>query len=533
MTVQLRPYQADLKHGIYDAWQRGARNVLAVAPTGAGKTVLFSSVIQERNVPSVAIAHRQELVAQISLALARNAVRHRIIGQPALIRNCVQWHLSQCGRSYYDANAKTAAAGVDTLIRMDANDPWLKSVGLVIGDEWHHGLAENKWGQAVSMFPNALLLGLTATPTRADGKGLGRHADGLIDEMVVGPTMRDLIRDKFLTEYRIYAPPSDIDLSGVALSASGDFSPDPLRKAVHASHVVGDVVEHYLRVAPGKLGVTFAVDVESSSEIAAAFRQAGVPAEAISAKTPDAVRMQIQRRFAAGEIKQLVNCDLLGEGYDLPAIEVVSMARPTQSYSLFVQQFGRALRLKDGKDFAVILDHAGNTARHGLPDRAREWSLDRREKRGKSKPTDTIAVRTCPKCMGVYEVVQNGLTCPYCHTTAQPASRGAPEHVAGDLYELDADTLARMRGEVDKSVAWHPDRVVQMTLDKRHREKQAAQELLRAEMARWAGQRDAGTDEATVRRLQREFYQAHGIDVLSAMALGAREAEELMGRMRG
>jgi superfamily II DNA or RNA helicase len=532
MTVKLRPYQSDLKRDIYAAWQVGYRNVLAVAPTGAGKTTTFASIMHEHNGASVAIVHRQELVGQISLALARNGVRHRILGQPSTIRNCVSVHLSELGRSYYDANARHAVAGVGTLIRMRPDDAWFASVGLWVQDEVHHLTAGGQWADAIAMFPNARGLGVTATPVRLDGKGLGRHADGFMDVIVEAPTMRELIAAGYLSEYRIVAPPSDIDLSAVGLTAGGDYSPDPLRKAVHASHITGDIVQHYLRFAPGKTGVTFCVDVEHATEVAAAFRAAGVPAEVVTAKTPDVVRATILRRAASGEIKQLVNCALFDEGFDLPAIEVVCDAAPTMSFSRVSQRFGRMLRLSEGKTHGIYIDHTGNiTVRHGLPDAPRTWTLDRREKRGKSRPTDTIAVRTCPKCMGVYERAAHGLTCPYCGEVSQPVSRGAPEHVDGDLFELDADTLARMRGEVDAAVKYHPDRVVQMTLDKRHREKVAAQELLRDAMAAWAGARDSGTDEATVRRLQREFYQVHGIDVLSAMALGAREAEELTQRL--
>jgi DNA or RNA helicases of superfamily II len=194
--------------------------------------------------------------------------------------------------------------------------------------------------------------------------------------------------------------------------ATGDFNADQLRKAVHKSHITGDVVAHYLKLAPGKLGVTFAVDVEAATEIAGAFRAAGVPAEVVSAKTPDALRAQILRRFKAREILQLVNVDLFGEGFDLPAIEVVSFARPTESFALYCQQFGRALRLMLSKEaaavhahltdeqrraaiaasekpVAIIIDHVNNVLRHGLPDARREWSLDRRERRS-GKKSDAI-----------------------------------------------------------------------------------------------------------------------------------------------
>ena len=274
-----RPYQSKLKADIYEVWRQDPRaNVLAVAPTGAGKTFTFAEVLHEHQGASVAVAHRQELVGQISVALARNGVRHRIIGADSLPRRCVQMHMSEVGASYYDPSASCAVAGVDTLIRMNPADPFLRQVTLGVQDEAHHMLRENKWGKAAQMFSNARWLGVTATPMRADGKGLGAHADGLMHKMVFAPTMRELIRMGYLTDYRIYAPPSDIDLSDVPVSASGDFSPEPLRKAVHKSHVVGDVVQHYLRIAPGALGVTFAVDVESATEIAAALNANGVPA---------------------------------------------------------------------------------------------------------------------------------------------------------------------------------------------------------------------------------------------------------------
>ena len=178
------------------------------------------------------------------------------------------------------------------------------------------------------MFPNARGLGVTATPLRADGKGLGRHADGLMDAMVVGPSMRDLVLRGYLTDYRIFAPPNDIDLSAVPTSAGGDFSPVPLRAAVHQStKIVGDVVQHYLRIARGKLGVTFAVDIEAAEEIAIAYRTAGVTAEVVTSKTPEIVRAQVLRRFRNREVLQLVNVDLFGEGFDLGKTDVGEFTR--------------------------------------------------------------------------------------------------------------------------------------------------------------------------------------------------------------
>lgn len=530
----LRDYQAEAEQRIYAAWHAGARNVILVLPTGAGKTVTFANIQRRMTAPSVAIAHRQELVSQISLALARYNVRHRIIGQPALIRSCVQLHGIELGMSYYNATAHVAAAGVDTLMRRDQSDPLFRQTRLWVCDEAHHLLVGNKWGKAVEMFPNAFGLGVTATPVRADGKGLGRHHDGVMDVMIVGPSMRDLIYGGYLTEYRVFAPPNDLDMTDVTVTAGGDYSPEPLRKAVRRSHIHGDVVSHYMRIAPGKLGITFAVDIESAVELAAAYRQQGVPAEAVSAKTPDNIRYKLLRQFANGELKQLVNCEIFGEGFDLPAIEVCSMARPTQSYGMFVQQFGRALRPMDGKDYALIIDHVGNTLLHGLPDAPRDWTLDRRERRSKTAPGDgPLPLRSCLNCAGVYE--RTHTVCPYCGTVVVPQyGRSSPTLVDGDLSELTPDVLARMRGEIAESeqlrIPYGAAPEVVGALKRNHRERIEAQRVLRERMALWGGARTArgiGIAEA-----QREFFLRFGIDVASAQMLNAREAGALTERIK-
>ena len=892
--MQLRPYQSDVLSGVYDSWQRGARNVLAVLPTGGGKTVIFSEGIRQHNGGSCAIAHRQELVSQISLALARDEVRHRIIGPNSVIRWVNQLHIMETGRSYYDPSARCAVAGVDTLVRRgDELARWAQQVTLWVQDEAHHLLTGNKWGKAVAMFPNARGLGVTATPERADGKGLGRHADGVFDTMVEGPGMRDLITAEYLTDYRILCPPSDLDLSDVATGSDGDFNRKPLAAKTRKSSVMGDVVTHYLRHASGRLGVTFAPDVETATELAARFNSAGVAAEVVSAKTPEKIRQEILKRFRRREILQLVNVDLFGEGFDLPAIEVVSMARATQSFSLYCldpetevltpngwagirdidsinrvfafdtrnggvksvpvtgrvkrprykyekmlgiesphldicvsdkhdmvvkgrgakcvnwvkekaevtagrkamfkvpvsgfgtfsgsglsnselsflgwfladgslnrknnaitisqaanktnhlnairaairgcgfkfgeyksgrkdapkthndlvrfsishgkprgkdthltgwarlstwvdkaipacydrltrgeflvllnslnmgdgvndhssldykkrtltitcgdneqmadrlqamcvvrglrcnkatqnyagrgtwfslhirdtqtatiaganvkdgtisgvkeykrsrftqrneapkelwcltnelgtlitrrrgkiavvgncQQFGRALRILEGKERAIIIDHVGNVLRHGLPDRPRVWSLDRREKRGgNKKPDDVVPMRVClnPACMAPYERVFSA--CPFCGHVPTPAGRTAPEQVDGDLVELDPETLAALRGEIAQ-VDRHPDEVKRMMQKaghaypiakgaaNRHEERQRAQTDLRKAISYWAGyQRAAGRPDS---ESYRRFYFSFGVDVLTAQTLGRPEAEKL------
>jgi superfamily II DNA or RNA helicase len=529
----LRPYQQAGKSAIYAAWAAGARTVLYVLPTGAGKTRTFTNIMQEHRGPSVAIAHRSELVAQMSLSLARNGMQHRIVGQTATAKNCRQVHMAELNRNYISPHARCAAASVQTLVRRAA-EPWMTEATLVVIDEGHHSLSANAWGKAAAMFPNAKFLLVTATPCRADGKGLGAHADGIADVMIEGPTMRELIRQGYLTEYRLVCPPSDLDLSHVAISAGGDFSPKPLSGAMRKSHIVGDIVQHYLKYAPGKLGFTFTVDIESAVEVAAAYRAAGVSAEVITGETPELVRAHLMHRFRNREFLQIVSVDVLGEGTDVPAIEVVTMARPTQSLGLYIQQFGRALRPMEGKDKAIIIDPVGNWVRHSLPDVARVWSLDRRERRTRNTPDDVIPVRVCAACLSAYERVRTA--CPFCGEVPVVTSRSSIEAVDGDLHELDAETLARLRGDVAAvsaapAIPFGATPVIVASVRKRHRERIEALGSLGQAMALWGGWRaHLGESE---RETQRRFYLTMGVDVLSAQSLSRADAAALEAKVRG
>jgi DNA repair protein RadD len=560
VTVHLRPFQVDLDAGIDAAWAGGAQNVLAVSPTGSGKTVLFSHKILQHKGASVAIAHRQELVGQISLALARNGVRHRIIGPQELVKRViVPVHMAELGACLYDPNAPCAVAGVDTLIRMDPT-PWFRQVTRWITDEAHHVLAENKWGQACAMFPNAQGLGVTALAHRADRKGLGRHADGVFDRMVLGPNQRDLISDGYLVDYRVFVSPEVVDVSEVPIGASGDFVQQKLREAVHRERrLVGNVVEHYLRHALGKRGITFAVDIESAIELAAAYRAAGVPAEVVSSKTPEPLRFSILRRFRAGEVLQLVNVDLLGEGVDVPGVYCVSMARHTASLQVFVQQLGRALRLllpphvlqnwgdltraerlaaiaSSEKPRAIILDHVGNfsrmVAKYGMPDVTKAHTLDAGERRSRGGASDVIPIRACPMCTAAYLRVKTA--CPECGYTPVPAARTAPEQVDGDLTELDPATLAQLRGEaarIDGPPAYPPGlpAAAYGAMKRVHWERQQAQAKLREAMAWWAGyQKALGRPD---RESYRRFFFMFGTDVATAQTLGRPEAEALTAQI--
>ena len=554
----LRDFQQDIERRIYEAWaEPNVFNVMPVSPTGSGKTVILGKILKDFGQPAAAIAHRQELVAQLSLALNREQVPHGIIAPKTIQSQIIKAHHDTHGYSCYRYRADIRVAGVDTLAGHDTQDRWLASVGLVVQDEGHHVLAANKWGKAQALFPNARGLFPTAHAIRADGCGLGRSADGLVDRLIVGPSCRDLIRRGFLTDYRLLCPSSDIDFSSVPIGATGDFSMPKLRAVTHQSNkIVGDVVRHYLQHAPGKLGVTFAVDIEAARELAEAYRAAGVPAQVITSKTPISDRSRYMQQFRARVLLQLVSVDCLGEGVDVPAIEVISMARKTASFQLFAQQFGRSLRVMapgfdhrlheftdaerlaiiaaSPKPKALIIDHVGNylyfAAQGMLVDAPQQYSLDRRESRRRGT-SDAIPQRVCTECMQPYERFY--VQCPYCGNRPIPAARSTPEQVDGDLYELDPAVIQAMHAEitrVDGPPNFTEGSAAAGNIIHHHIQRQQRQATLRAAMSLWMGwQRDKG---AGMKEAQRRFYYGFGVDVMTAQTLGAAAAADLEARIR-
>lgn len=558
--MQLRDYQDRLKNSIYAAWHEWKPtadqrfcNVLAVSPTGSGKTAIKGKIFEENpNYPGCAIAHRQELVSQISNALAEAGVYHRIIAPKQIIAFCISQHIKKFRRSFHHAKAPIAVAGIDTLTRRTEElAQWLNQVRIWDIDEAHHVLKNNKWGKGVNLFPNAWGVGFTATPLRCDRKSLGRARSGVFDRMVIGPTVRELIDQGYLSDFIIYAPPPSIDLSSVPLTGSGEYEQSALRNASHESKIVGDIVDHYLKLAPGKRGITFNVDVEDAVNTAAAFRQKGVPAEAVSGKTPDELRAAVMEKFVRGEIKQITNCDLFGEGLDVPGVEVVSKGRPTMSLGLDRQQDGRALRpvYAQGYDLttvtgrltaiavgpkpkAIIIDHVNNIEKHKPLDTVRAWSLDDDEGGRKKKDRDEMPITACTNCYRPYEAFHS--RCPFCGFKPVPVGRSMPEQVAGDLIEYSPELLAKLRGEAERIMqgASGPLKTPADIVIKKNTEARIeAQRNLRECIALWAGvQREVyDRPDSDSYRL---FYFTFGIDVMTAYTLGRPEAERLTQQIR-
>lgn len=537
MTIQLRQDQFDLKAAAYASPQR---NVLAVLPTGGGKSVVMADVANDHlNVEQVIAAHRQELTGQLSLAVARRGIKHRLIAPDNVIRTITAQHRDEFnGYSYINPSSNCSVGSVDTInARAEELKQWAERVRLWQMDEAHHILKENKWGKTVALFKNARGYGWTATPVRADGKGLGMHCEGVFGDMVQGPTMRELIRMGALCDYEIVCPTSDLKVDDKDIGASGDWSTKTLRTAAEKSRIVGDVVTSYITHAYGKRGITFATDVKTAEEIATRFKLFGIPAACISSDSDDNYRVEMIKRFKRGEILQLVNVDLFGEGFDVPGVEVVSMARPTASLGVYLQQFGRALRTLAGKLFGLVIDHVSNFKRHGPPDRSRYWTLDRRDKRAsKASDPEEVPITVCKACSKPYERLFPA--CPYCGAVppVNTVSR-AIEIVEGDLTRLTRDELERMRQALELPApgaaahrAFFVSDVAGNSAKLRAQERIAAQTELKDAIALWAGyERFKGRpDDQTYRR----FYHATGVDVFTAQTLDKQAMEKLAGDVR-
>lgn len=548
----LRPYQQEIIQKVNALWESKS-NVCMVLPTGAGKTRTASAIIQQAAVPTAVIAHRQELVSQLSLALAQNQIPHRLICSDDVLSQIARAQRMICGKVWFDPSAPTFVAGVDTLIKR-TGDPSFAKVKLWVTDESHHLLRENKWGKGVDLFPNARGLGMTATPCRADGKGLGRHADGVFDALIEGPTGKDLIEMGYLSPYEIaVCDPGDLDFSKVEHGADGDFKQNQLRTATKASRrLVGDIVGQYLKRAKGRLGLTFCVDIEHAEQTLQEYQRAGVPAALITGESSVMERTITMEKFRRRQILQLVNVDLFGEGVDVPGVEVISMGRRTDSFSLYSQQFGRALRpvyaegwalgsdeerraaiLNGNKPKALIIDHVGNVIHHRLPTSKRTWTLDRRERKSRNTELDTedkLKVCLNLECAKPYPAFHIG--CPFCgHQPQATVKAKSIDQVDGDLILLDEAVLREMNAEAERVMGTpHPPKglpsYVVMAIIKKHGERTKAQQELRESIAMWGGVQTHGKG-LSVREAQKLFYLKFGVDVMSAQSLGTREANEL------
>lgn len=408
------------------SYRSGKRAPLLVAPCGFGKTVVFSYITdgaRRLGKRVLIMAHRVELIDQICKSLTQFDVPHGVIASGYPIER---------GYTVYVASVFTLVRRLDFFIP-----------DLLVCDEAHHMVASTTWGKVAAAYPQARRLGVSATPCRLSGEGLG----DLFDDLVLGPTTSELIDLGRLSPLRVFAPPW-VDTSGLH-TRGGDFVKSEMELLFNKPTVTGNAVSHYTQHAAGKQAVVFCTSVEHARQVAAQFRDAGYASTCVDGGLAPDVRNLIIREFRDGKLKVLTSCDLVSEGFDVPCVEVGISLRPTQSLSLWIQQCGRILRRHPGKDAAILLDHAGNTLRHGLPTDPREWTLAGIEKQPlHDKPAPSV--RVCPACYCAQESKYR--QCRNCGHTFKVEARKVRQK-DGKLEELTPEKLAarRARQEVGMS----------------------------------------------------------------------------------
>lgn len=413
MSPTLRDYQQAAVDAIRASIRAGARRPLLVAPTGAGKTVIFSHITAnaiERGNRVTILVHRQELVDQTSRALQSYGVPHGLIAGGRTDNRAMHCQV---------ASVQTLAR---RLTRCDVPD-------LLIIDEAHHAAA-GTWKRVVEHYADARILGVTATPERLDGKGLA----GVFDDLIHGPQVAELIDRGFLARPKYWSKPL-MDTEQMRVSM-GDYAVGDLEAAL-TNAVMGDAVTEYRQKADGLPAIAFCPTIAKARAVSDAFRDAGYAWDVIDGTLTPADRRELVSKLGDGRLHGLSACEIVSEGFDLPVVTAAILLRPTKSLALHLQQVGRVLRLHPAKTHAIILDHAGNLHRHGLAEDPREWSLDGRPKAKKGAPAPT---KTCPECFCcVAPAVQ---VCPECGHEFE-VKQSKLKHIDGALVEFSREDVQK------------------------------------------------------------------------------------------
>jgi DNA repair protein RadD len=415
----MRPYQGDIIAEFDRCVAAGDKRIMLVAPTGSGKTVIAGSIISKFAAVRkfvLVLAHRREIITQTSEKLSNVAIPHGIImaGTPSRPLENVQ------------------VAAIQTLHRraIGAEIMELPRADLLVIDEAHHCPAET-YRKIIDAYPDAILLGLTATPCRGDGRGLG----GIFEVIIECPQVADLIEQKYLVKTRTYAPVNP-DLKGVR-TVAGDYNESQLADRMDRPKLIGDIVTHWHKFGERRKTVAFAVNVAHSVHLRDEFIKSGVRAEHIDGSTPKPERDATLERLASGDIELVSNCMVLTEGWDMPEVACCILARPTRKMNLFRQMIGRILRPAPGKVDAIVLDHSGAVFRHGFVEDPVEWTLDpdrHAESPTHAKRCENYSSRLleCTQC-GAIRV--GGEPCPSCGFLPQRPPKPVV-YAAGELAEV-------------------------------------------------------------------------------------------------
>ena len=410
---QLRQYQQDLIDQTRKQMQLGHKNVLIQLPTGGGKTAIASYMIKsayEKGFQIWFICNRQELVDQTARSLYK-------IGIP----------FSYIAAGYeYDAKKSVFVCSIQTLNRRLSSI--VNKPKMIYWDETR-GIAATSWSNVFHNNPQAFHIGLDATPCRLSGEPLKDY----YSKMVNGPSVRWLIDNGFLCDYKIFAP--KVASFDAVKTKMGDYDIRGLDAIMNDKKILGNAVKEYQKHASGLRNLVFCNSIMHSENLCAEYKAAGIEAESIDGKMKDSERKSKLADFESGKMKVLTSVDLVTAGLDIPSIECVTLERATQSVALAKQMIGRGLRTASGKNKLIILDHVQMWQKHGLPCDEYEWSLDGQKK--PKKKTET-SVKMCDKCYFVYPTMSR--ICPECKYEKPVVAREVDmEHTDDELTELNIE----------------------------------------------------------------------------------------------
>lgn len=571
----LRDYQKNFIKDIHSQFCAGYKAVCGQSPTGSGKTVIFSYIANgaiSQGSKVVILVHRQELILQTSLALAKFQIPNAIIAPASVIKASAQIQYRELGRNYIDLNSPCVVASVQTLgrrldeftnyfdfiitdecfvgdtliktkngykkikniksgdfvytfnekecffeykpvekrlkkplnenlIRINniictenhlffTKNNWKKAKDLTVSDfllneyfnfvkiksitnvkknnedyvydltvadnhnyfvngflvhNCHHAVA-GQWRNVTDRNPNAFLLGLTATPERLDGKGLGIESGGVYEKLVLGPSVKSLIERGYLSQPRVFAPPINFDDSALRTIA-GDYDVKQMSEMLDQPQIIGDCVRHYSKICPNMPAIAFCSTIEHARHTAEQFCNAGFNFKCIDGTMSDFDRRDAIEGLGSGRYDGLTSCNIISEGTDIPVVGCAIFLRKTKSLSLYLQQAGRVLRPYSGKEYSIILDHVRNVENHGFPEDERDWSLEGRRKQKRDE--DEIFIRTCPQCYACYK--SSLRACPVCGFGAENAikSQREIEFIDAELVEIQKVQKERERKEAN------------------------------------------------------------------------------------
>lgn len=444
MRQTLRPFQEKAIQELRDGVRRGIKGQLLVAPTGAGKTTIAAFLIESavaKGGTVLFLAHRKELIYQPSRRLDDMGIDHGII---------------MAGHKRNRPHLPVQIASVQTLVNRDLYKP----PSLVIIDESHRARAAT-YTTVLDAMGRPIVIGLTATPCRLDGKGLG---GSLFQRIVECPQVSELTEMGFLVPAITYAGKKH-NMSAYK-KTGGDYRPEDVAAEMNKPELIGDVVKEWMEKAKGRPTIAFASTIDHSNALVAEFIANGIAAEHVDANTPADIRDGIVGRLSSGETQVVSNVGIYDEGVDCPAVSCIIDDAITASLVKYLQRRGRGLRPHPGKTDCIILDHAGNVYHpgHGLPSTRREWALDDdRQKKKSMAPDYADQVKVCPECFLAYPMQTVTCACGYEFSVRKEKQT---KHAEGELHKITEEGI-KVISEAQKRNAYFAFMLQQHTRSKR------------------------------------------------------------------